>query len=70
MKRIQIQVEDDKFNDFMVIIRNLKEGLIKKIEVNDEIEFVGEEEQVYYEALIQNMNNRDEEVSSSETAEI
>ena len=70
MKTIQLQIEDDKFNDFMVILKNLKEGFIKKFIVKDEIEFIDENEQKYYENLLQNMTKEDKEVSSKEIIEI
>jgi hypothetical protein len=70
MKTIQLQIEDDKFNDFMVILKNLKEDFIKKFIVKDEIEFIDENEQKYYENLLQNMTKEDKEVSSKEIIEI
>ena len=59
MKTIQLQIEDDKFNDFMIILKNLKEDFIKKFIVKDEIDFVDEKEQKYYENLLANMTKED-----------
>ena len=70
MKTIQLQIEDDKFNDFMIILKNLKEDFIKKFIVKDEIDFVDEKEQKYYENLLTNMTKEDKEISSKEIIEI
>ena len=58
MKTIQLQIEDDKFNDFMIILKNLKEDFIKKFIVKDDIDFVDENEQKYYENLLSNMSKQ------------
>jgi len=60
MKTIQLQIEDDKFNDFMIILKNLK----------DDIDFVDKNEQNYYENLLQKMTKEDKEISSKEIIEI
>jgi len=70
MKTIQLQIEDDKFNDFMIILKNLKEDFIKKFIVKDEIDFVDEKEQKYYENLLTNMTKEDKEIFSKEIIEI
>ena len=70
MKTIQLQIEDDKFNDFMIILKNLKEDFIKKFIVKDDIDFVDENEQKYYENLLQTMTKEDKEISSKEIIEI
>jgi len=70
MKTIQVQIEDDKFNDFMVILKNLKDDFIKKFIVKDDIDFVDKNEQNYYENLLQKMTKEDKEISSKEIIEI
>ena len=70
MKTIQLQIEDDKFNDFMIILKNLKDDFIKKFIVKDDIDFVDENEQKYYENLLSNMSKEDREISSKEIIEI
>jgi hypothetical protein len=64
MKTIQIEIEDSKFDDFMIIIKNLKANLIKKLVVNEKIDYVDKQEQLYYEKLIDNLSDEDREVSS------
>jgi len=70
MKTIQLQIEDDKFNDFMIILKNLKDDFIKKFIVKDDIDFVDKNEQNYYENLLQKMTKEDKEISSKEIIEI
>ena len=70
MKTIQLQIEDDKFNDFTIILKNLKDDFIKKFIVKDDIDFVDENEQKYYENLLSNMSKEDREISSKEIIEI
>ena len=70
MKTIQIQIEDEKFNDFMVILKSLKDDFIKKFIIKNDIEFVDNEEQKYYENLLKNMSVEDKQISSKEIIEI
>jgi len=70
MKTIQIEIEDNKFDDFMIIIKNLKDNFIKKLVINEKIEYVDKKEQLYYENLLDSFSDEDREISSKEIVEI
>ena len=73
MKTIQLQIDDSNYDSFLTIINNLKDGFIKNLTVENNkniIEEVSNEEQKYYEDLVQNMSEDDKIVSSIESIQI
>ena len=73
MKTIQLQIDDKHYDSFLVILNNLKDGLIKNFVVKSSkttVETVSDEEQEYYENLLINMSDDDKIISSKETFQI
>lgn len=73
MKTIHLQIDDSNYDSFLNIINNLKDGFIKGFKVddsNDNIEFVSDTEQSYYEDILSNMSEEDKTVSSKESIQI
>lgn len=73
MKTIQLQIDDNNYDSFLTIIKNLKDGFIKNFTVSNTkntIEAVSFEEQNYYENLLKNMSEDDRTISSKESIKI
>jgi len=74
MRTIQLQVEDNNFDTFLTIINNLKSGIVKNFKVDEQIDnsiqTVSDEEQDYYEDLLNNMSDEDRTISSKECIKI
>ncbi len=73
MKTIQLQIDDKNYDSLLNILNNLKDGFIKKLTVKndtDSIDTVSDEEQNYYEDLLENMSDDDKTVSSKESIQI
>lgn len=54
MKTIQLQIEDSNFEAFMTIVKNLKNGMIKNLEVRDS-DF--EEAKLYFQECLEDIEN-------------
>ncbi|MEO1953671.1 MAG: hypothetical protein ABGW74_03100 [Campylobacterales bacterium] len=70
MKTISLEVEDNNLDTLLTIIKNLKDGIVKNLKVDNSIGFVSESEQNYYENLLNNMSNEDKTISSKELCKI
>jgi len=74
MKAIYLQIEDSKFDIFMNLIQNLKEGIIKSFYVEninfDNIKTVSDKEQQEFEHIINSMDEDDKTISSKEIISI
>ena len=73
MKTIQLQIDDNNYDSFLTIIQNLKDGFIKNITVSNTkeiVESVSNEEQEYYQNLLNNMSEDDKIISSKESIQI
>ncbi len=60
MKTIQLQIDDKNYDSLLNILNNLRDGFIKKLTVKndtDSIDTVSDEEQNYYEDLLENMSD-------------
>ncbi|NPA11912.1 MAG: hypothetical protein GXO62_06690 [Epsilonproteobacteria bacterium] len=65
MKRVVLEVDDNNFNDLLLILRNIK--IIKDIST---IEEVDEKEQNYYEKLLNGLSAEDKKIVYKEIVEI
>lgn len=54
MKTIQLQIDDSNFETFMTIIKNLKNGMIKNLEVKDSS---FEETKLYFKECLEDIEN-------------
>lgn len=54
MKTIQLQIDDSNFETFMSIVKNLKNGMIKNLEVRDG-DF--EETKLYFQECLEDIEN-------------
>jgi hypothetical protein len=70
MKTIQLQIDDNNYDSFLIIIQNLKDGFIKKFVVNDTIETVSDEEQKDIENILDSISEEDKKVAFSKTIQI
>ncbi|UTJ05310.1 hypothetical protein [Arcobacter roscoffensis] len=70
MKTIQLQIDDKNYESFLNIVNSLKKGFIKNITITDTIESVSDNEQKYYEKLLDNISNDDKIVSSKESIQL
>jgi len=70
MQTIQLQVEDNKLDTILHILSNLKDDLIQKLEVKEDIISVSDEENNYYKELLNKMSENDKIVSSKEVITI
>lgn len=74
MRTIQLQVEDNNLDTFLTIINNLKNGIVKNFKIDEQIDnpiqTVSDEEQSYYEDLLNNMSDEDKTISSKESIKI
>ena len=73
MKTIQLQIDDNNYDSFLVIIKNLKDGFIKNLTVTNSknlVDFVSNKEQEYYENLLESMSEEEKKVSSKEFVQI
>lgn len=70
MKTVQLEIDDKDYESFLTIINNLKKGFVKKIIVNDSIEFVSNKEQIFYEELIKNISDDEKTISSKESIQL
>ena len=73
MKTIQLQIDDNNYDSFMIILNNLKKGFIKSLKVDSDstnVGFVSDEEQQHYEKLLNNLNADDKIISSTESIQI
>jgi len=73
MKTIQLQIDDNNYDSFMTILKNLKKGFIKGLKVDSDstdVEFVSDKEQQHYEKLLNNLSAYDKIISSTESIQI
>ena len=70
MQTIQLQVEDNKLDIILNILSNLKDDLIQKLEVKEDIMSVSDEENNYYKELLNKISEDDKIVSSKEVITI
>ncbi|MEA3229157.1 MAG: hypothetical protein U9P38_08820 [Campylobacterota bacterium] len=72
MKTIQLQIDDNNYDSFMIILNNLKQGFVKNLKVNSsaDIEFVSDEEQQDYENILNTLTTDDKIISSKESIQI
>ena len=72
MKTIQLQIDDKNYDSFMTILNTLKKGFIKNFTVNSEtnVKAVSDNEQNYYENILNNMSEDDKTISSRESVQI
>ena len=73
VKTIQLQIDDNNYDSFLTIIKNLKVGFIKNFTVNSDnhmVEIVSDSEQKYYEDLLNSMSDDDRIVTSTKTLKI
>ena len=73
MKTIQLQIDDNNYDSFLVIINNLKDGFIKNFTVNNNkntIKTVSDEEQKDIENILNSISQEDKEVAFSKTIQI
>lgn len=70
MQTIQLQVEDNKLDTILNILSNLKDDLIQKLEVKEDIMSVSDEENNYYKELLNKISEDDKIVSSKEVITI
>lgn len=54
MKTIQLEIDDNNFETFMTIIKNLKNGMIKNVEVKDNS---FEERKLYFKECLEDIEN-------------
>jgi len=68
MKTVQLIVEDNRLETLLTIIKNLKQDIIKEINISDTdsllIPSVSDEENQYYQDLLKNMSSDDTTVVS------
>jgi len=73
MKTIQLQIDDKNYDSFLIILNNLKDGLINNFIVKDNdgsIDTVSDKEHKYYENLLNNMSDDDKTISYKESIQI
>jgi hypothetical protein len=70
MKTVEIEVDDKKLDEFLIILKNLKENIVKKFVIKDEIEYVNDKEQQDYENLLKKLSDDDKKIVMSEQVEI
>jgi len=71
MKTIQLQIDDKNYDSFLIILNNLKDGLINNFIVKDNdgyIDTVSDKEHKYYENLLNNMSDDDKTISYKHTS--
>ena len=79
MKTIQLKVDDSQLDTFLTIVRNLQNGMVRDIVINDTkgalasqgntapwIEEVSDEENAYYVNVFKTMSDEDKSISSKE----
>ena len=77
MKTIQLKVDDSQLDTFLTIVRNLQNGMVRDIVINDTkgalasqgkttpwIEEVSDEENAYYVNVFKTMSDEDKSISS------
>jgi len=59
MRTIQLQVEDDNYESFLTVIKNLKEGMVKNllIKEDDVANSNFEQTRIYFHKCLENIEN-------------
>ena len=74
MKTVQLQVDDNSLETLLIIVKNIKKNIVKNIIVKDNdrnlVPTVSDEENIYYENLLNNMNADDKTIASEKSYSI
>ena len=74
MKTVQLQVDDNSLETLLIIVKNIKKNIVKNIIVKDNdrnlVPTVSDEENIYYENLLNNMSADDKIITSEKSYSI
>lgn len=74
MKTVQLQVDDNSLETLLIIVKNIKKNIVKNIIVKDSdrnlVPTVSDEENIYYENLLNNMSADDKIIASEKSYSI